>query len=76
MINVKHEASDKGWGMTLADLNQFIQEADRMGIDPRTPVHVNQGFKGQLKFIDVSGAEDEDIAKGQRVANDELGKKR
>jgi hypothetical protein len=76
LINLKHVASDPEWGLTLADLNQFIQEADRLGIDPRTPVHVNQGLKGQLKYIDVKAAQEADRKAGFKVANDEIGKKK
>lgn len=38
-------------GLTLADLMQFIQQADAAGTDPRTPVHVRAGFRAQLKAI-------------------------
>jgi len=39
-------ATDKT-GLTLAELYQFVQDAERAGIDPRSPLHVRAGFRGQ-----------------------------
>lgn len=52
---VTHLADDRKAGMTLAELNQFIQEADRLGIDPRTPVMVRVGFHFNATAIEVQG---------------------
>lgn len=38
-------------GLTVADLFQFVQLAEREGVDPRTPVKVRVGFRQQLVAI-------------------------
>lgn len=48
-------ATDNKEGMTLADLMQFVQEADAAGIDPRERVLVRVGFVAQIKRITVGG---------------------
>lgn len=42
-------------GMNLADLIQFVQEAEAAGIDPRQTVLVRVGFGAQIKRITVGG---------------------
>jgi hypothetical protein len=52
---VRYFADDPSVGLTIADLNQFIQEAYRAGVDLRTPVMVVTGWKHQIKKIEVRG---------------------
>lgn len=47
-------------GLTIADLHQFLQEADRAGVDPRTALHTRTGFKGQPLTITTRTAAQED----------------
>lgn len=48
-------AADSMAGMTLADLIQFIQEAEAAGIDPRDRVLVRVGLAAQIRRITVGG---------------------
>jgi hypothetical protein len=41
-------------GMTLADLIQFVQAAEAAGVDPRRPVKVRCGFRGQILRLDAT----------------------
>lgn len=50
------KASDKKTGMTLADLHQWVHDALGRDVDPRTPVHVVVGFRGQLQQIQTKEA--------------------
>jgi hypothetical protein len=47
-------ASSKG--MTLADLIQFVQAAESAGVDPREPVKVRCGFRGQIIRLELTTA--------------------
>lgn len=38
-------------GLTLADLQGFLQDADQAGVDPRSRLHVRVGLRGQPKTI-------------------------
>ncbi|WP_284986983.1 hypothetical protein [Arthrobacter sp. fls2-241-R2A-172] len=51
LIQVTRDAENPRTGATLAELGQFIQEAERAGIDPRTPVLVRAGLGLQIKQI-------------------------
>lgn len=42
-------------GLTLADLSQFVQEAEAAGLDPREHVLVRVGFSAQIKRITAGG---------------------
>ncbi|MFJ4026044.1 hypothetical protein ACIPWF_00690 [Paenarthrobacter sp. NPDC089989] len=55
LIQVTRDAENPKAGVTLAELGQFIQEADRAGIDPRTPVLVRVGFGSQIKQLKTGG---------------------
>jgi hypothetical protein len=55
LIQIMRDAEDPKGGATLAELSQFIQEAERAGIDPRTPVLVRVGFSGQIKKLQTGG---------------------
>ena len=46
-IMITRRSADKS-GLTLAELNQFIQECDSAGLDPRAVVKVTTGWKQQL----------------------------
>lgn len=49
------KAADSPAGLTLADLIQFVQEAEAAGIDPRDRVLVRVGMAAQVKRITVGG---------------------
>ncbi|MDJ0321672.1 hypothetical protein [Pseudarthrobacter sp. PS3-L1] len=53
MFKVFRRAENPKQGMTLAELNQFIQTADNAGIDPRTPVRITAGWTRQLQIIET-----------------------
>lgn len=44
-------------GMTLGEVNQFIQECDAAGIDPRAGIKVTTGWKQQIMVLAASSAE-------------------
>ena len=44
-------------GMTLADLIQLVQLAEASGVDPREPVKVRCGFRGQILRLELSTIE-------------------
>ncbi|QGJ93524.1 hypothetical protein SEA_MUFASA8_76 [Arthrobacter phage Mufasa8] len=46
-------AANQVTGLTLAEIYQFVQEADAAGIDPREPVVIKVGFRSQLKCLSV-----------------------
>lgn len=46
-------ADDPKSGLTVADLIQFVQQAEAHGVDPRTPVSVRVGFRQQLVRVFV-----------------------
>lgn len=52
-VEITRRSAEKS-GLTLAELNQFIQECDQAGLDPRAVVKVTTGWKQQL--ITVSAA--------------------
>jgi len=58
LIQISRDAEDPKKGLTLAELTQFIQEADRTGMDPRAPLLVRVGFGGQIKKITTGGYSD------------------
>lgn len=45
-----YRTDDKTNGLTLGDLHQFLQEA-LPNEDPRRPVKVRIGFRGQIRAI-------------------------
>ena len=53
-VQVTRATDDKA-GLTLADLMQFVQEAEAAGIDPRDRVLVRVGFGAQIRRITVGG---------------------
>lgn len=53
-MQVTRSTEDKA-GLTLADLMQFVQEAEAAGIDPRDRVLARVGFAAQIKRITVGG---------------------
>ncbi|MNL64752.1 hypothetical protein D3C87_1889990 [compost metagenome] len=55
LIQIARNAENTKLGMTLAELSQFVQEADRAGIDPRSPVFVLAGFSAQVKKLKTGG---------------------
>lgn len=52
---IKHTATDKSKGMTLDELNTWLQQTANAGITPDTPVNVTAGLRGQVKVIEVTG---------------------
>ncbi|QAY16186.1 hypothetical protein SEA_SONALI_74 [Arthrobacter phage Sonali] len=53
---VSVEAADPKVGVTLGEMYQFVQQAEQLGIDPRTPLSgVRAGFRGQLIKAAASG---------------------
>lgn len=48
------ETKDKD-GMTVGDLNQWVQLVMTLGVDPRTPVRVQVGFRSQILQIKPKG---------------------
>lgn len=48
-------ATESKTGLTLADLIQFVQDAEAAGIDPRNTVLVRIGFSAQIRRITVGG---------------------
>lgn len=48
-------ATDDKAGLNLADLIQFVQEAQASGFDPRERVLVRVGFAAQIKRITIGG---------------------
>lgn len=55
LIQLMRNAENPKLGITLAELSQFVQEADRSGIDPRSPVLVRVGFSAQIKQLKTGG---------------------
>lgn len=55
LIQVARDAENPKAGMTLAELGQFVQEADGAGIDPRTSVVVRVGLGSQIKQLKTGG---------------------
>lgn len=55
-IQVTNAAQTKA-GMTIADLVQFVQDCERMGLDPRTVVKIRTGWKQQILRIRGGGTE-------------------
>ncbi len=51
LIQIMRNAENPKIGITLAELSQFVQEADRAGVDPRSPVLVRVGFAAQIKQL-------------------------
>lgn len=50
LIEVTHKASSRA-GLSLADMNQFVQECEKSGIDPRSTLKVTVGWKQQLLSV-------------------------
>lgn len=50
-MNIEVEATDRKLGMTLAEVQQFLNQCDRLGIDPRSTVNAVVGFGSQLKSM-------------------------
>ena len=50
LIEVTHMASSRA-GLSLADVNQFVQECEQSGIDPRSTLKVTVGWKQQLMSV-------------------------
>lgn len=55
-VEVTNVAQTKD-GMTLGDMMQFIQEADRIGIDPRTVLKIRTGWRSQIMRIRAGGTQ-------------------
>lgn len=53
-ITVTKAAPDRD-GLTLADLIQFVQDAQRAGVDPRVNVSARVGFRAQVLSITTGG---------------------
>lgn len=53
------KAADKKTCLTLGDLHQWVQDTLARNVDPRTPVHVVVGFRGQLQQIRTKAAPDQ-----------------
>lgn len=45
------QAADKRVGLTVGDLVLWTQHLADLDVDPRTPVHVRIGFRGQILEI-------------------------
>lgn len=45
------QAADKRAGLTVGDLVLWTQHLADLDVDPRTPVHVRVGFRGQILEI-------------------------
>lgn len=52
-VTVTRLADDPRNGMTLGELNQFLQEAFASGIDPRAKVLARVGYSYNLKAVEV-----------------------
>lgn len=53
-ITVTKAAPDRD-GLTLADVIQFVQDAQRAGVDPRVNVSARVGFRAQVLSITTGG---------------------
>lgn len=52
---VKVEASDPKYGMMLAELYQFIEEAMEAGVAIEAPVKIAVNWRSGIKKIEVTG---------------------
>jgi len=52
---IVYHAESKKEGMSLGELSQFVQEALRSDIDPRTKVRVFNGMRQQIQRLEVKG---------------------
>ncbi|WP_157884107.1 hypothetical protein [Arthrobacter alpinus] len=50
-MKIEVQAADKKTGMTLAEMQQFLNQCDQLGIDPRSTVNAVVGFVSQVKSM-------------------------
>lgn len=54
-LSISRKAEDPRAGMTLGELFALWQDTDHLNIDPRTPVKVSIGWRGQIQVISAEG---------------------
>jgi hypothetical protein len=52
-VKVEAEAADKKEGMTLGELDGFVQEAVESGLLTGNTVFVRTGFRNQIQYLRV-----------------------
>lgn len=50
-MKIEMTAANKKTGITIAELQQFINQTENMGIDPRSTVNAIVGFGSQIKSL-------------------------
>ena len=50
-MKIEATAADKKTGITLAELQQFLNKCEQLGVDPRSTVNGVVGFGSQIKSV-------------------------
>jgi hypothetical protein len=50
-MKIEIAAEDRKQGLTLAEIQQFINRCELLGVDPRSSVTVVTGFRSQIQKI-------------------------